>query len=39
MVSSEESGGSEGLGVPEEGDEILTFDFHPKKYYLFFNDF
>ena len=39
MVSSEESGGSEGLGVGQEGAEILTFDFHPKNHYLFFNDF
>ena len=28
MVSSEESDGSESLGVPEEGNEMLTFDFH-----------
>ena len=34
MVSSEESGGSEGLGVGQEGAEILTFDCYPKKYYL-----
>ena len=28
MVSSEESDADEGLGVREEGNEMLTFNFH-----------